>query len=146
MAGRNAAVEMSQAELTAFLGSRRKVQVATLLADGSPHLTTLFYAMVDGRIAFWTYRRSQKAVNLRRDPRLTALVEEGESYDELRGAMIIGRADLVEDPPAVEQIALRISMTPDANRERIAAQARKRVAVRVTQVRVTSWDHRKLQG
>lgn len=137
---------MSQAELTAFLGSRRKVQVATLLADGSPHLTTLFYAMVDGRIAFWTYRRSQKAVNLRRDPRLTALVEEGESYDELRGAMIIGRADLVEDPPAVEQIALRISMTPDANRERIAAQARKRVAVRVTPVRVTSWDHRKLRG
>ena len=71
-----------------------KVQVATIGPDGAPHLTTLFYVVEDGQIAFWTYGASQKVVNLRRDPRITCLVEDGEDYFELRGVSIQGTAAL----------------------------------------------------
>ena len=74
-----AAVRMSPDEVEEFLGSQMKVQVATVNPDGSPHLTTLFYVVDDGRIAFWTYASSQKIKNLERDARITCLVEAGRS-------------------------------------------------------------------
>jgi hypothetical protein len=76
-------VTMTPAEASALLASAHKLQLATLNRDGTPHLVTMFYVLVDGKIAFWTYRSSQKARNLARDPRLTCLVETGEDYFEL---------------------------------------------------------------
>src|SRR3546814_4543873 len=86
MSGRDG-VRMDTQELDTFLRANIKVQVATAGKDGRPHLTTLFYIVLDdGRIAFWTYGRSQKIVNLERDPRITCLVEDGVDYFELRAA------------------------------------------------------------
>ena len=62
-----AAVAMTDDELANFLETNMKVQVATVGPDGQPHLTTLFYVMVDGQMFFWTYGRSQKIQNLRRE-------------------------------------------------------------------------------
>ena len=83
-------MQMTEAEIEEFLAANMKVQVATIGPDGTPHLTTLFYVVEDGRLAFWTYGASQKVVNLRRDPRITCLVEGGEDYFELRGVSIQG--------------------------------------------------------
>ncbi len=46
---------MTEAEIASFLDSQLKVQVASIGRDGTPHLTTLFYVMHAGRIAFWTF-------------------------------------------------------------------------------------------
>mgnify|MGYP006140048017 CR=1 FL=1 len=73
-----AAVRMSPDEVEEFLGSHMKVQVATVNPDGSPHLTTLFYAMIEDRITFWTYGRSQKIRNLERDDRVMLVALEDE--------------------------------------------------------------------
>ena len=73
-----------------FLDEKVKVQVASIGKDGAPHLTTLFYVVRDGAIAFWTYGRSQKIRNLERDPRISCLVEDGDDYFELRGVSITG--------------------------------------------------------
>ena len=83
-------VRMGDGEVAGFLGDHLKVQVASIGRDGAPHLTTLFYVVLDGRIAFWTYARSQKIRNLERDPRVSALVEDGTDYFELRGVSITG--------------------------------------------------------
>ena len=146
---------LTEEEVASFLGDRMKVQVATVGPDGSPHLTTLFYVLDRGRIAFWTYGASQKILNLRRDPRITCLVEDGEDYFELRGVSIRGRATLVEDYDEVRALGSRVfdRMAGDAELgeegERlrddvVAGQARKRVGVIVEPERVASWDHRKL--
>ena len=77
-------IKMTPEEVAAYLAGNFKVQVATVGADGAPHLATLFYVLDDaGRIAFWTYASSQKIVNLRRDPRVSALVvsEDGANID-----------------------------------------------------------------
>lgn len=82
-------VKMTAAEIEDYLTSNNKVQVATIGPDGAPHLTTLFYAMVDGRIAFWTYGSSQKIKNLRRDPRISCLIETGVEYSNWRASRCV---------------------------------------------------------
>ena len=89
MGGRDA-VRMSDREVADFLEDNLKVQVASIGRDGTPHLTTLFYVVLDGRIAFWTYGRSQKVRNLERDDRVSCLVEDGTDYFELRGVSVTG--------------------------------------------------------
>ena len=142
-------VAMEPAEVGALLAAARKMQLATINRDGSPHLVTMFYGLREGRIAFWTYRASQKARNLARDPRVTCLVETGEEYFELRGVQVVGTARCVEDPAGVLEIgrgvaAVTTGMTADALAEYTAHTARKRVGFVVEPLRVISWDHRRL--
>jgi PPOX class probable F420-dependent enzyme len=144
-------VAMTEPEAAAFLAASRKLQLATLNPDGSVHLVTMFYAMLGGQIAFWTYRASQKARNLARDPRVTCLVEAGEDYFELRGVQIQGTVRCVEDPDGVLDIGRRISagMTGQPVSELddyVAHTARKRLGYVVAPQRIISWDHRKLVG
>ncbi|HLN78903.1 MAG TPA: pyridoxamine 5'-phosphate oxidase family protein [Nocardioidaceae bacterium] len=144
-------VKMSDAEIEEFVATGKKVQVATVNADGSPHLTTLFYIVQDGRIAFWTYRRSQKIRNLERDPRISCLVETGDDYFELRGVSITGRAELVTDESGIREIGTAVASRMvdgadlgDLGRDEVERQVRKRVGVVVVPERTASWDHRKM--
>ena len=148
-------VRMSADEVDAFLRATRKVQVATLGTDGTPHLTTLFHVVDDrGRIAFWTYGRSQKIRNLERDPRISLLVEDGEDYFELRGVSVRGTAEVVRDLDPVREVGTAVALrmigadTPEALGDvgvaEVERQAAKRVAVVVTPEHTASWDHRKL--
>jgi general stress protein 26 len=111
----------------------------------------MWYVMIDDQVVFWTYAKSQKAVNLRRDDRLTCLVETGTRYDELRGVQIKGRAVIQDDRETVQRIGERIferytGPLNDNTRQIVAAQAAKRVLIFVEPVEVVSWDHRKLGG
>ena len=154
MAGSRSRVAMSPEETEAFLRAATKLQVATVGADGSPHLTTLFHVVLDGRVAFWTYARSQKVRNLERDPRISCLVEDGVDYGELRGVSITGTAEVVSDDDVVRRVGeavLRRMLGVDEGaplEESVAAevarQATKRVAVLVTPRRTATWDHGKL--
>jgi PPOX class probable F420-dependent enzyme len=142
---------MTANEVSDLLATSKKVQVATVNPDGTPHVVTLFHGLVDGKIAFFTYRRSQKARNLERDPRITCLVETGEDYGELRGVLIYGTARLIEDFNTVVEIGTRVvtrtmGVSSDAVAGYVQQTARKRVAYVVEPVRVASWDHRKLGG
>jgi PPOX class probable F420-dependent enzyme len=142
-------VAMTAQEATALLTESHKLQLATINRDGTPHLVTMFYVMLGGRIAFWTYRASQKARNLARDPRLTCLVETGDEYFDLRGVQVVGRVEAVEDPAGVLEIGRRIAgvmagMPADQLEDYVAHTARKRVGFFVEPQRIISWDHRKL--
>lgn len=149
--GGRSAVRMSAPEVESFLDTSMKVQVATVNPDGSPHLTTLFYVVHDGRIAFWTYASSQKIKNLERDDRITCLVEDGTDYFELRGVSITGRAELVRSQDEIRVIGSKVATRMvdgmdlgDIGRDVVERQVRKRVAVLVQPTKVASWDHRKI--
>ncbi len=144
-------VRMTEAEVEEFLGASKKVQVGTINPDGSPHLTTLFYVVRDGRIAFWTYGRSQKIRNLERDPRVACLVEDGDDYFELRGVSITGRAELVADEQGIREIGTAVASRMvdgadlgDLGHDEVERQIGKRVGVVVVPERTASWDHRKM--
>ncbi len=152
-------VQMTAAEVADMLAANRKVQLATINPDGYPHLVTMYYTLVDGKIAFWTYRTSQKALNLARDPRISCLVETGEGYFDLRGVQVQGTVQTITDPDAVYQIGLAVGSVMGNARADAAGQAdnsaisqyvadaaRKRYAYIVDPVKVISWDHAKLLG
>jgi PPOX class probable F420-dependent enzyme len=148
-------IKMSPEEIDAFVAERRTLMVASVAADGAPHLVPMWFALVDGEIVFWTYRSSQKIVNLRRDPRLTCLLEAGETYQELRGVSMQGTATITEDPSAVRRageaiLARYAGPLDDATRAGVtalvAAQAPKRVAVTFHPAHTATWDHSKLAG
>ncbi|MER6578102.1 pyridoxamine 5'-phosphate oxidase family protein [Nonomuraea sp. NPDC048881] len=145
-----ARIAMSDDEVTAFLEGSRKVQLATINPDGTPHLVTMFYGLDEGRIAFWTYGKAQKARNLARDPRVSCLVEAGDDYDQLRGVLVYGVAEQVDDRDRVLAIGMMIArrMTPgvpdDLLTPYVEQTGRKRIAYVVERTKVVSWDHRRL--
>src|ERR1700680_3686150 len=144
-------IRMNDEEIRAFLEEQRIVQIATINHDGWPHLIAMWYALINDQVVFWTYAKSQKAVNLRRDDRLTCLVETGLRYGELRGVQIKGRAIIKDDSETVQRIGEAIferntGPLNDNTRLLVAAQAAKRVLVFVEPVEIVSWDHRKLGG
>ena len=154
MASGRDTVALTEDEVQGLLEENLKVQVAANGHDGFPHLTTLFYVVEDGKIAFWTYGRSQKIRNLERDPRVTALVEDGTDYFELRGVSIQGRAEIITDHDRIFEIGSRVATRMlnaesfealgDFGRETVEKQATKRVAVIIHPEQVASWDHRKM--
>lgn len=144
-------IRMSDAEVAEFLHGRHTMNIATLRADGTPHLVAMWYGFIGEAPAFWTYGRSQKIVNLRRDPRITCLVEEGDEYAELAGVELRGTATILDDHDDVMTVGRSVferysGEVTDATLPVIEQMGAKRVAVRVDVERVVSWDHRKLAG
>jgi PPOX class probable F420-dependent enzyme len=152
MAGRRGQISMTEGEVEAFVDEQRTLQVASINADGTPHLVAMWYARHGGGIAFWTYAKSQKVVNLRRDPRLTVMLETGSRYEELKGVTIYGRARIVEDLDEVFAFGDAVyerywgPIDSDVVREGVRAMGRKRVVVVVEPDKTVSWDHSKLGG
>ena len=143
---------MSGEEAAAFLEQGRVVTCATLGRDGWPHLMPLWYVIRDGEPWSWTYRKSQKVVNLRRDPRCTLQVEAGSEYSELRGVMLACEAVIHDDIDVVAPLGAEIAaryggadLTPELEAA-MRAQAAKRVGLQFVERRRASWDHRKLGG
>lgn len=142
-------VAMTDDEITRFLERSRTMTVATLSADGVPHLVAMWFAVLDGQVWFETKAKSQKAVNLRRDGRVTCLVEDGLTYDKLRGVSIEGRGEIVDDPQALWDVGVSVwerynGPYSDEVKPLVEFMLHKRVAVRVDVDRIRSWDHRKL--
>jgi PPOX class probable F420-dependent enzyme len=143
---------MTPDEMRTFLDEGRDLQVASVNADGTPHLVTMWYLRDGEDLLFWTYAKSQKVVNVRRDPRATVLVATGEKYEELKGVSITGAVTVVDDLDAVlafgEQVYEKYwgPIDNDLVREGVRTMGAKRVVVRVTPVKTTSWDHSKLAG
>ena len=87
---RRAQIAMSEEEVDEFLRGRHTMNVATIGPDGRVHLVAMWYGFTaDDRPAFWTYGRSQKILNLQRDPSITCLVETGATYPELKGVELV---------------------------------------------------------
>ena len=144
-----AQITMTDDEIAAFVERSRTASMATLGPTGAPHVVAMWYAVVDGQIWFETKSRSQKAQNLRRDPRITCLVEDGLTYDTLRGVSLEGRGVIVEDPEQLWRVGISVwerytGPYTDEARPLVEFMLQKRVAVRVDVDRVRSWDHRKL--
>lgn len=151
-------ISMSPTEVAAFLEETSIIEVASIGGDGWPHLVPMWFFLDEGAIVFRSFTKSQKIVNLARDPRLTVLAEAGETYSELRGVMIRGTARLRTERDfvlrAYGELAARYPMMGDAPvtlddaalEAAFGRHAEKNTVVVVEAHRIASWDHRKLGG
>jgi PPOX class probable F420-dependent enzyme len=123
--------------------------MATIGPTGAPHVVAMWYAVIDGQIWFETKAKSQKAQNLRRDDRITCMIEDGLTYDTLRGVSIDGRGVIIDDPEQLWNIGVSVwerytGPYTDEARPLVETMLTKRIAVRLDAERVRSWDHTKL--
>src|ERR1700690_3657321 len=128
---RRAEIEMSGSEVGAFLEEQRIVICSTNGPRGWPHLMPLWYVLREGEIWAWTYAKSQKVRNLERDPRATLQVEDGESYEELRGVMVEAQTVIHRDLELVTELGIELfgrytGATGEELREGVGQQAGKR--------------------
>jgi PPOX class probable F420-dependent enzyme len=146
-----AQITMSPDEVAAFLERSRTATVASVGPDGMPHLVAMWYGLIGGAVYIETKSKSQKAVNLRRDPRMVFMVEAGDSYDTLRGVSLEGDCTIIEETDGEEYWAAAVSVY-ERYTGRYAEDARpvvefmmsKRIVVKLVPQRIRSWDHRKL--
>lgn len=143
-------LRMDAGEVARYLQAMRRVEVATLNPDGSVHLVPMSYLLWDGEIGLWTDPGSRKVANLRRDPRITVLIEDGEQVTEFRGLQVRGRAEIFDDPDLVRRAGealfgrYRPAGLDDDTRAQVASLAPVRVLVVVHGESIISWDHAKL--
>ena len=142
-------IRMTDEEVDAFIHERRPMTMCTLNHDGSIHAVAMWYGFVAGTIAIETKAKAQKAVNLGRDTRITCMMEDGDTYEELRGVELVGRAEIVEDPDKMWELGVNLferyygSYTEDL-RPFIETMLSKRIVAKVNVERTVSWDHHKL--
>ncbi|MGK2879674.1 MAG: pyridoxamine 5'-phosphate oxidase family protein [Mycobacterium sp.] len=144
-----AQITMSDCEIADFVTTSRTGTLATIGPDGQPHLTAMWYGVVDGEIWLETKAKSQKAVNLRRDPRVSFLIEGGQTYDTLKGVSFEGVAEIVDDPEIIFTVGVSVwerytGPYTDAAKAGVDMLMNKRVAVRIVARRARSWDHGKM--
>lgn len=154
MSSRRREIQLDAGERRRLIESERIVVVSTIGPRGWPHSMPLWYVPRDGEIWIYTYAKSQKVRNLERDPRATLLIETGHEYGELRGIEIEAEGVIHRDRDTVYELARDLTLRYSRDiasvegeaAKALAAQARKRVAVRFEARRTATWDHRKLGG
>lgn len=152
MPSRRASIALTEAETEQFLADGWTLQVASIGPRGFPHLVAMWYVVLDGKLHFTTFAKSQKVLNLRRNPKLTAMLESGKAYQELKGWVIEGEGELIEDTPFTAKVMALVGQKyngipiPTDTPEAALRVASKRVVVRINPVETYSWDHAKLGG
>jgi hypothetical protein len=162
MPSRREMIRMDDAEVAAFLGGRRTLELASIGPNGDVHLVAMWYGFLGPSNTFdpnagytpdslvvETFAKSQKVQNFRRHPRFTGLVEAGDHYQELVGVELVGSVEIIEDHDVVvESCKAVLSRYEDLSPEdlQVAADmaANKRVCLRFHVEKTVSWDHRKL--
>lgn len=145
-------IELTPEEVREFIQKTQTIHLCTHGPQGYPHVVPMWFT-ADDNLTVWmtTFRKSQKAVNIRRNPKVALMVESGATYEKLKGVLIRGDAELIDDADAVVKMLRRVhqrmtGIIPEGVDEALRLQAQKRVAIRITPKRVASWDHSKLAG
>lgn len=139
-----AAIRMSPQEQLEVLRSSSKASLATVDADGFPHLVAMAYTEFDGKIVMTSYAKAQKVLNVRREPKVAVMVEVGDDYSNYRGVLIRGTCELNDDHGAVVDAMQRI--LGKRLSEIAVRRAAKRIVMSVTPAKIATWDHTKLAG
>jgi PPOX class probable F420-dependent enzyme len=140
-------IRLTAEEQAAYLRTNRKCALATLDKEGFPHVTAMNFVMRDGAFYMTSYGKAQKVVNIRRDPKVAMMVETGSAYAQLKGVMVRGLCEIIEDPEAVRQVfAWSAEARGEPPATGAARSAPKRVVLKIVPQKTISWDHTKLGG
>ncbi len=139
---------MSPAEVDDFLGAARTCRVASVGAAG-PHVAPLWFVWLDGALWLHSIVRSQRWADLRADPRVAVVVDDGEEYMELRGVELRGSVVVVGEVPrtGAEDIP-ELTAVEAAFGAKYAGGAfgydGRHAWLRLAPEKLVSWDFRKL--
>ena len=142
-------IQLSPDEQAAFFREQRKAALATLDQHDFPHVVAMNYFAKDGAFYMTSYAKAQKVVNIRRNPKVALMIEKGDAYAELRGVMMRGRCEIIDGADAVRSVFTGMAEARGTTPSRPSGagdSAPKRVVLKITPEKITSWDHSKLGG
>ena len=147
---RGRSIAMGSEEVDAFLAEERTCRVATVDADGTPHISPLWFVWDGSALWLNSIVRSQRWVNLTRDGRVSVVVDSGHDFMELRGVELVGRAEVVGEAP---RSSAAQGADPAVEAERLFgdkyANGRfqpdgRHAWLRILPEKIVSWDFRKM--
>jgi len=143
-------IKLTSEERDKLLNGPHKAALATIDKDGFPHVVAMGYRYRDGIIYMTSYGKAQKVLNARRNPKVGVMIEVGKTYGEYQGVLIRGRCEVIEDPQVVRETMGIVGRSETARTAAIpsgaASSAPKRVVLKITPEKISSWDHTKLGG
>ncbi|MCH8257368.1 MAG: pyridoxamine 5'-phosphate oxidase family protein [Proteobacteria bacterium] len=148
-------IRMSDEEISDFLRSSRTMILVSNGRNGYPHPMPMWFAVDDDNsVLMTTFRKSQKVRNLKKDPRVSLLVEAGEKYQELKSLLIYTEVEIIDDIEVTIDVMFKMSLQrgdvsadqEEAVKKNLRKTAEKRVVMRFNPGKIVSWDHSKLGG
>lgn len=144
---RSRRIAMTPGERDAFLSEERTCRVATVNAAG-PHLSALWFVWDGGALWLTSIVRSQRWTDLRRDPRISVLVDSGHDYGELRGVEIMGLAEPVGEVPRIGETCPELEEPERLFGEKYSGgrfqHDGRHAWLRVAPAKIVSWDFTKI--
>ncbi|MYT99086.1 MULTISPECIES: pyridoxamine 5'-phosphate oxidase family protein [unclassified Streptomyces] len=142
-------IMMTPEERDAYLREQRTCRVATLAADGPPHIGALWFVWDGTSLWLYSVTRSLRWSQLREDPRIAVVVDDGEAYDELRGVELSGTAEFVGEAPRTGEPCPELDVPERLFPAKYFGMTEmphdgRHAWLRLTPSTVTSWDFRKL--
>ena len=155
MPSRREIIALSDAEKRDYVDSAKTLIIVSNGRDGFPHPMPMWFYMDEaGNFYCTTFRKSQKVLNFRRDPKASLLVESGEEYAELKSLLVYANCEVIDDFDTVCDTLVKITTkgreVDETQLEKLLAgvskTAEKRIVLKFSPVQQVSWDHAKLGG
>ena len=97
-------LRLTDEELDELLANERTLRAATVSPEGLPHVVPLWFVWYDGAIWINSLRRSRRAHDIVAGSAVALCVDTGIEYQELRGAVLYGRAQPVQEASDLSQV------------------------------------------
>ena len=135
--------QLTQQEAHEFLDSKPGwITLTTIGPGGFPHTVPLGYFRLGDEILMGVRSRTSKLSNIRRNPKVSLLLESGKSREDIKGLMIQGIATVHTGPEETlhyAREAAKLRGTPDTE---LPTEPRPGAAyIRVVPQRFRSWDY-----
>ena len=137
-------ISLSEQELDAYLDEQRTARVATVGADGEPHVVPLWFVWLRGQVFLNSTLGNPTVENMLRTARATVVVDDGVEYDALRGVVLHCDAARADDDETLAEVERRWSVKYLGGNEPPYRRWRNRVWLRLRPDRTASWDFRKI--
>ena len=137
-------LSLSEEEMDVFLRSKRTARVATSGQNGYPHVVPLWFIWHEGALFLNSTLGNPTVDNMLRSGRASAVIDDGDEYEVLRGVTLSGRVEHAEDDPRLPRVEQEWSEKYLGGGEVPYGRWHNRVWLRLVSERVASWDFRKI--
>ena len=137
-------LSLTDEELERYLAHQRTCRVATVGPGGTPHVVPLWFVWHRQTLYLNSTLGNPTVENLLHSGRASAVVDDGESYDELRGAVLSGLAERAEDDPSLDEVERLWSAKYLGGNPPPYRRWKGRLWLRLRPDNVASWDFRKI--
>ncbi len=145
-------VAMSRKEAWDFLASQRRVYLGFAMANGYPHVTPIWFVVIGEKV----YMRAQDykvKVGLAAKGKACVVIDDGDKYRELRGAVMWGSSKIVTDKRLIATATALFEVkyserqwkAEEMPKEWVRERTKeKRALIEFVPEKVDSWDNRKV--